>query len=44
MLHDSGTDLGTKQERETVLRGDIAFIAQSGKVSDFLAKDLQRTV
>jgi len=36
--------LRTKQERVTVLRRGVAFIAQSGKVSGFLAKGLQRTV
>ena len=43
-MHDSGTDLGTKQPCETVLRRGVAFIAQSGKVSGFLVKGLQRTV
>jgi len=40
ILHDSGTDLGTKQER----RGGVAFITQLGKISGFLVEDLQTTL
>lgn len=37
-------DLEIKQEREKMLRDGVAFIAQSDKVSRFLAKGLRKTV